>query len=59
MNLVFNGTLPDAQIWARRALEHCSATAKIQPDPDAWRIATEGEAKSFGRQFSRSAPSLP
>jgi len=44
MNLVFNGSLPDAQIWARRALEHCSAAAKIETNPDAWRLATEGEA---------------
>ncbi len=44
LNLVFNGSLPDAQIWARRALEHCSAAAKTEIAPDAWRLATQGEA---------------
>jgi len=44
MNLVFKDSLPAAQAWARRALEHCSAAAKIETNPDAWRLATEGEA---------------
>ena len=33
MNLALSGSLPDAQIWARRALEHCSAAAKIETNP--------------------------
>jgi pimeloyl-ACP methyl ester carboxylesterase len=44
LKLVFNVSLPEAQIWARRALEHCSAAAKIEMVPDAWRLATQGEA---------------
>ena len=44
MNLVFNRSLPDAQIWARHAHEHCSAAAKTEIAPDAWRLATQGEA---------------
>ena len=35
---------PDAQIWARGALKHCSAAAKTEIAPDAWRLATQGEA---------------
>jgi pimeloyl-ACP methyl ester carboxylesterase len=44
MNLALSGSLSDAQIWARRALAHCSAAAKTEISPDAWRLATQGEA---------------
>jgi pimeloyl-ACP methyl ester carboxylesterase len=54
MNLVFKGSLPNAQIWARRALEHCSAAAKIELSPDAWRLATEGEANLLLGDFPQA-----
>jgi tetratricopeptide (TPR) repeat protein len=44
MNLVLKGSLAAAQAWARRALEHCSAAARTETNPDAWRLATEAEA---------------
>jgi pimeloyl-ACP methyl ester carboxylesterase len=54
LNLVFNGSLPDAQIWARHALEHCSAAQKIETNPDAWRLATEGEANLLIGNFAEA-----
>jgi tetratricopeptide (TPR) repeat protein len=54
MNLVFKGSLPEAQIWARRALEHCSAAAKTEVSPDAWRLATEGEANLLLGDFPKA-----
>jgi pimeloyl-ACP methyl ester carboxylesterase len=54
MNLVFKGSLPDAQIWARRALEHCSAAAKTEVSPDAWRLATQGEANLLLGDFPQA-----
>jgi hypothetical protein len=54
MNLVFKGSLPGAQIWARRALEHCSAAAKTEISPDAWRFATEGEANLLIGKFAEA-----
>jgi pimeloyl-ACP methyl ester carboxylesterase len=54
MKLVFNVSLPDAQIWARRALEHCSTAAKTEISPDAWRFATEGEANLLLGNFPQA-----
>lgn len=54
MNLVFDGSLPKAQIWARRALEHCSAAAKTEISPDAWRLATQGEANLLIGNFPQA-----
>jgi pimeloyl-ACP methyl ester carboxylesterase len=54
MNLVFKGSLPGAQIWARRALEHYSAAAKTEISPDAWRFATEGEANLLIGKFAEA-----
>jgi pimeloyl-ACP methyl ester carboxylesterase len=54
MNLAFKGSLPAAQAWARRALEHCSAAEKIETNPDAWRLATEGEANLLIGDFSKA-----
>ena len=54
MKLVFNGSLPDAQFWARRVLEHCSAAAKAEVSPDAWRLATEGEANLLLGDFPQA-----
>jgi pimeloyl-ACP methyl ester carboxylesterase len=54
MNLVFKGRLPDAQAWARSALDQCFAAAKDELSPDAWRLATEGEANLLIGNFPQA-----
>jgi pimeloyl-ACP methyl ester carboxylesterase len=54
MNLVFRGNLPEAQAWAGRALEKCSAAAKKEIVVNPWRLATQGEANLLIGNFPQA-----
>jgi tetratricopeptide (TPR) repeat protein len=51
MDLAFRGNLSEAQVWAGRALEKCSAAAKNEIIVDPWRPATQGEASLLMGNF--------